>query len=158
MGLTKSIGVSNFSPKKLMELLEHAKIPPAVNQQKKLRDFCKEHGIHISAWSPIGAAGSSWGSKAVIESPILKQIADAKGKIIPQVALRWLHEQGVCVVVKSFNKERMEENLQIFDWELTQQDLQQISQIPQRRGFPGDGFASPISGPFKSIEELWDDA
>ncbi|XP_058079260.1 non-functional NADPH-dependent codeinone reductase 2-like [Magnolia sinica] len=163
LGLTKSIGVSNFSSKKILQLMAHAKIPPAVNQvemnptwqQSKLREFCKEHGVHLSAWSPLGANGAPWGSLAVMESPILKQIASTRGKTIAQVSLRWLHEQGVSVVVKSFNKERMKENLQIFDWELSEQDLQEISQISQRRGLSGEFFVSP-GGPFKTIEELWD--
>uniref|UniRef100_M1DC41 Galacturonic acid reductase n=1 Tax=Solanum tuberosum TaxID=4113 RepID=M1DC41_SOLTU len=83
LGLTKGIGVSNFSRKKLEELLFVAKIPPAVNQ----------------------------------------------------VALRWIYEQGMSLVVKSLNKERMKENLQIFDWSLTQQDLEKISELPQHKGF-----------------------
>ncbi|XP_058106408.1 non-functional NADPH-dependent codeinone reductase 2-like [Magnolia sinica] len=124
-------------------------------QQRKRREFCKEQGIHVSAWSPLGANGAYWGSLAVMESPILKQIANARGKSIAQVSLRWLYEQGVSVVVKSFNKERMKEILQIFDWALSEQDLQEISQIPQHRGFLGEFFVSP-GGPFKTIE-LWDE-
>ncbi|KAL5995472.1 Non-functional NADPH-dependent codeinone reductase 2-like [Asimina triloba] len=164
IGLTKSIGTSNFSSKKLLKLLDHAKIPPAVNQvemnpawqQKRLREFCKEHGIHVMAWSPLGSNGAFWGSLAVMGSQILKQIADEKGKTIAQVCLRWLFEQGVTSAVKSFNQKRMEENRQILDWELTEEDLQQISRIPQSRGFPSEMFVSS-SGPFKSIEELWDE-
>ncbi|KAF8407535.1 hypothetical protein HHK36_006669 [Tetracentron sinense] len=141
LGLAKSIGVSNFSCKKLSDLLAHSTIPPAVElnpawQQKKLIDFCKEKGIHLSAWSPLGANGASWGSNAV--------------------ALRWIYEQGVSVVVKSFNKGRMKENLQIFgDWELSKEDLNKISQIPQQRGFSGELFVS-ANGPYKSLDELWD--
>ncbi|XP_058108441.1 non-functional NADPH-dependent codeinone reductase 2-like [Magnolia sinica] len=163
LGLTKSIGVSNFSCKKLSDLIAVASIPPAVNQvemhatwqQQKLREFCKENGIHVTAWSPLGANGATWGTLAIMESPVLKEIADAKGKTVAQVALRWLHEQGVSVVVKSFNKERMKKNIQIFDWELTKDERDQISRVPQRRGFSGELFLSP-SGPFKSVEELWD--
>ncbi|KAF8407539.1 hypothetical protein HHK36_006673 [Tetracentron sinense] len=141
LGLAKSIGVSNFDCEKLSQLLGHATIPPAVNQvklnaacqQRKLIDFCKEKGIHVSAWSPLGANGTRWGSTAVMDSPILKEIALAKGKT---VALRWIYEQGASVVVKSFNKGRMKENLQIFGWELSGEELNKISQIPQQRGFP----------------------
>ncbi|KAF8407536.1 hypothetical protein HHK36_006670 [Tetracentron sinense] len=160
-GLAKSIGVSNFSCKKLSQLLAHATIPPAVElnpawQQKKLIDFCKEKGIHLSAWSPLGANGAPWGSNAVMDCPILKEIALAKGKPIAQVSLRWIYEKGVGVVVKSFNKGRMKENLQIFgDWELSEEDLNKISQIPQQRGFSGELFIS-ANGPYKSLDELWD--
>ncbi|KAL2967828.1 hypothetical protein AAZX31_16G195800 [Glycine max] len=88
-------------------------------QQGNLRKFCQEKGIHVSAWSPLGANGASWGSLAVIDSPVLKDIAIATGKSVAQIALRWIFEQGVTPVVKSFNKVRMNENLQIFDWNLS---------------------------------------
>ncbi|PNX77896.1 methylecgonone reductase-like protein, partial [Trifolium pratense] len=92
LGLTKSIGVSNFGAKKLSELLQNATIPPAVNQvemnvawqQGNLRKFCQNKGIHMSAWSPLGANGAIWGSLAVMESPILKDIAITTGKSVPQ--------------------------------------------------------------------------
>ncbi|CBI22984.3 unnamed protein product, partial [Vitis vinifera] len=164
LGLAKSIGVSNFSCKKLSQLLQYAAIPPAVNQvemnaawqQAKLREFCREKGIHVSAWSPLGANGAFWGSLAVVESPILKEISAAKGRSLAQVALRWLHQQRVSILVKSFSKERMKENLQIFDWELNDDELTKIENIPQRRGFSGHWFVHP-NGPYKSVEELWDD-
>ena len=67
-----------------------------------------------------------------------------------------MHQQGVSIVVRSFNKERMKENLQIFDWELGDDELAKIGQIPQRRGFSGQSFVHH-DGPYKSLEELWDD-
>ena len=67
-----------------------------------------------------------------------------------------LHQQGVSILVKSFNKERMKENLQIFDWELSDDELAKIGQIPQRRGFSGQMFVHH-DGIYKSSEELWDD-
>ncbi|XP_059647621.1 methylecgonone reductase-like [Cornus florida] len=164
LGLAKSIGVSNFGSKKLTQLLQHATVPPAVNQvemnvawqQQKLREFCRSRGIHVSAWSPLGANGAIWGSLAVMESPVLKNIAAANGKNVAQVALRWIYEQGVIVIVKSFNHERMKENLQIFDWKLTQNDVFQIQQIPQRRGFSGEVFVHS-EGPYKTLDDFWDD-
>ncbi|TKY44858.1 Methylecgonone reductase [Spatholobus suberectus] len=139
LGLTKSIGVSNFGARKLSELLQNATITPALNQvemnvawqQGNLRKFCEEKGIHVSAWSPLGANGASWGSLAVMESPVLKDVAITTGKSVSQIALRWILEQGVTPVVKSFNKARMKENLQIFDWKLSEADLVKIKQIPQ---------------------------
>uniref|UniRef100_A0A2N9EVG9 NADP-dependent oxidoreductase domain-containing protein n=1 Tax=Fagus sylvatica TaxID=28930 RepID=A0A2N9EVG9_FAGSY len=93
LGLAKSVGVSNFGCKKLSQLLHHATIPPAVNQvemnvswqQEKLRHFCREKGIQVSAWSPLGANGASWGTLDVMESPVLKDIAITKEKSVPQV-------------------------------------------------------------------------
>ncbi|PON89790.1 Aldo/keto reductase [Trema orientale] len=92
LGLTKSIGVSNLSCKKLENLLVGAKIPPAVNQvemnpvwqQKKLREFCEEKGILIMAYSPLGAKGTPWGTDRVMECEVLKEIASAKGKSVAQ--------------------------------------------------------------------------
>ncbi|TXG56377.1 hypothetical protein EZV62_017690 [Acer yangbiense] len=163
LGLTKSIGVSNFSCKKLGEVLAEAKIPPAVNQveinplwqQNKLREFCKEKGVLLTAYAPLGARGAIWGSNRVMECEELKQIADAKGKTVAQVCLRWAYEQGVTVVVKSFNKQRMKENLEIFNWELSDEESNKITEIPQSRGCLGEDYIS-INGPIKSMEELWD--
>ncbi|XP_058105690.1 non-functional NADPH-dependent codeinone reductase 2-like [Magnolia sinica] len=163
LGLTKSIGVSNFSCKKLAELLSTAKIPPSVNQvemhpawqQQKLREFCKMNGIHVTAYSPLGAKGTLWGSNDVMDSPVLKEIAEARGKTVAQISLRWIYEQEASMAVKSFNKERMKENAQIFDWELTESEVHLISQIPQRKAVIGDQYITPTS-PFKSLEELWD--
>ncbi|CAO2829175.1 unnamed protein product [Amaranthus hypochondriacus] len=163
LGLTKCIGVSNFSCKKLKDLLAVTKIPPAVNQvevnpfwqQKKLIDLCKENGIVITAYSPLGAIGTFYGSNRVLESQVLQEIAKAKGKSIPQVCLRWAYEQGITLVVKSFNKERMKENLMIFDWELSEEDNEKIRGIPQSRGVTGWPYLSN-KGPFKTLEQLWD--
>ncbi|OMO72588.1 Aldo/keto reductase [Corchorus olitorius] len=149
LGLTKGIGVSNFTCKNLEELLSIAKIPPAVNQvskmaiavelnplwrQKKLREFCKEKGIHVTAYSPLGAFNTSWGDNRILECDVLEEIAKAKGKSTAQISLRWLYEQGVSMVAKSFNKERMKQNLEIFDWSLTQEESNKISQLPQTKG------------------------
>ncbi|KAF3432037.1 hypothetical protein FNV43_RR26776 [Rhamnella rubrinervis] len=164
LGLVKSIGVSNFSIKKLELLLSKANILPAVNQvemnplwqQTKLREFCKEKGILITGYSPLGASGARWGSNRVMGCEVLKEIAQKKGKSIAQVCLRWVYEQGVSVVVKTFNKERMKENIDIFDWELSEEERHKISQLPQHKGYPGLEFIWD-QGPYKAVEELWDD-
>ncbi|MED6215991.1 hypothetical protein PIB30_003191 [Stylosanthes scabra] len=141
-GLTKSIGVSNFSAKRLQDLLSFATIPPAVNQvelnpawqQKNLREFCKGKGIVVTAYSPLGSKESLyWGTNDVMESEVLKQIADAHTKSVAQVSLRWLYEQGVTFAVKSFNRDRIKENSEIFDFSLTSDDNHKIDQIKQER-------------------------
>ncbi|XP_078165783.1 7-acetyl-epi-neemfruitin B aldo-keto reductase-like [Carex rostrata] len=137
LGLTKAIGVSNFTSKKLEEILSFAKIPPAVDQvemniswqQQKLKEYCAKKGICITAFSPLGG---QFGTNSVLTSDVLKEIATAKGKTAAQIALRWLVEQGVSMAVKSFNKERLQQNLEIFDWELTEEERQKISKIPQK--------------------------
>nr|DAD35869.1 TPA_asm: hypothetical protein HUJ06_006509 [Nelumbo nucifera] len=133
LGLTKSIGISNFSCKKLHEILAFANIPPAVNQvemnplwqQKKLREYCKAKGIHVTAYSPLGANGTKWGDNRVVGCNVLEEIAKARGKTTAQ--------QEVSMVFKTFSKERMKENLQIFDWSLTGEELDKISKLPQRK-------------------------
>lgn len=117
-------------------------------QQKKLREFCNESGIVLTAFSPL-RKGASRGPNEVMENDMLKEIADAHGKSIAQVSLRWLYEQGVTFVAKSFDKVRMNQNLQIFDWALTEEDHKKISQIKQNR---------LIGGPTKPpLDDLWDD-
>ncbi|THU55622.1 hypothetical protein C4D60_Mb11t08510 [Musa balbisiana] len=163
LGLTRSIGVSNFSTKKLETLLSIANIPPAVNQvevnplwqQQKLREFCVAKGIQVCAYSPLGAKGTMWGQDWVMNCEVLKDIAAAKGKTLAQICLRWVHEQGDCVLAKSFNEKRMLENLDILDWELNEEEKRKISEIPQRKGCLGLEFVSD-DGPYKSVEELWD--
>lgn len=164
LGLAKSIGISNFSCNKIETLLSTARMLPAVNQvevnpvwqQKKLRDFCKAKGIHVTAYCPLGAKGTLWGGSQVMDNNVLKEIAARKGKTVAQVCLRWLHQQGVSVVPKSFNKGRMKENLEIFDWELTPGELEKINHIPQQRVFSGLPFVSD-KGPYKSLDDFWDE-
>ncbi|XP_015938761.1 NAD(P)H-dependent 6'-deoxychalcone synthase-like [Arachis duranensis] len=158
LGLTKSIGVSNFSCKKLENLLSFATIPPAVNQvelnpcwqQKNLREYCKTKGIVVTAYSPLGAKDSFWGGNHVMDNELLKQIAHAHGKTVAHISLRWLYEQGVTFAVKSYNKERIKQNLEIFDFSLTNDDYQKINQIKQERKVK--------NGPagFEFAENLWD--
>ncbi|KAG6629202.1 hypothetical protein CIPAW_14G068000 [Carya illinoinensis] len=113
LGLAKSIGVSNFSRKKLETLLSTAKTHPAVNQmemnpywqQKQLREFCEKKGIHITAYSPLGAKGTSWGTNWVMECEVLKEIVNAKGRTIAQISLRWVYEQGKCCCEKLQRRE-----------------------------------------------------
>ncbi|KAF7005604.1 hypothetical protein CFC21_020716 [Triticum aestivum] len=163
LGLARSVGVSNFSAAKMERLLALAAVPPAVNQvelnvgwrQDRVREVCARHGVVVSAYSPLGAYGASWGSDAVMNSGVMHHVAAAKAKTVAQVALRWVYEQGVCFVARSFNKERLKHNLDIFDWELSEEDKAMIATIPQKRACQGDYFVSP-DGPYKSLEELWD--
>lgn len=74
---------------------------------------------------------------------------------VGQVCLRWIYEQGATVVVKSYNKERLKENLQIFDWALSEDELNKISVIPQHKMMLKEELIS-ASGPYKSLDELWD--
>ncbi|KAL2329637.1 hypothetical protein Fmac_017218 [Flemingia macrophylla] len=152
LGLTKAIGVSNFSIKKLQTLLPFATIPPAVNQvevnigwqQHKLREFCKAKGIVVTAFSPLRK-----GANFVMDNDVLKELADTHGKTVAQICLRWLYEQELTFVVKSYNRERMKKNLEIFDWSLNENDYMKIREIHQER---------LIKGPTRPLlNDLWDD-
>ncbi|PRQ41302.1 D-galacturonate reductase [Rosa chinensis] len=158
LGLARGIGVSNFTCSMLEELLSFAEIPPAVNQLemnpawqlKKLRDFCKAKGIHVTAYSPLGAARTKWGDNRVLGSDVIEEIALARGKTTAQISLRWVYEQGVSIVTKSYNKERMRQNLDIFDFCLTEEESEKMSHLPQRKGVT---FAS-LLGPHDIVLEI----
>lgn len=162
-GKAKAIGVSNFSSKKLEDLLAVARVPPAVNQvechpawqQKKLHSVCESKGIHLSAYSPLGSPGTKWVSGNVLAHPIINEIAKELGKTAAQVCLRWGIQMGHSVLPKSTNEERIKANLDIFDWSIPDQLLAKFSEIEQARLIRGHFFIKP-DGAYKSEEELWD--
>ncbi|KAK2972306.1 hypothetical protein RJ640_014364 [Escallonia rubra] len=125
-GKARAIGVSNFSSKKLADLLDVARVPPAVNQvechpiwqQTKLREFCKAKGVHLSAWSPLGSPGTQWIGGNVLEHPVVTTVADKLGKSPAQVALRWGLQMGHSVLPKSTQEARIKANIDIFGWSI----------------------------------------
>lgn len=166
LGLCRGIGVSNFSSKKLQTLLDFASVPPAVNQvemhpmwrQKKLRDFCSDRNIHVSAYSPLGGPGNFWGSTAVIENPVIKSIALKHRATPAQVALSWGLSKGVSVIMKSFREERLKENKGALDLKLRDQEILEIdSNLKQMKTMRGDVYVNQATSPYKTIQDLWDD-
>jgi 2,5-diketo-D-gluconate reductase A len=129
-GRARSIGVSNFQPHHLRRLHSESQVPPAVNQievhpyltQEDVRAFCAEHQIAIEAWSPI-AQGQ------VLGDPEIVTIAERTGKSPAQVVLRWHIERGDIVFPKSVTPARIRENIDIFDFELSAQDMETISAL-----------------------------
>lgn len=162
-GKTRAIGVSNFSVKKLGDLLDIARVPPAVNQvechpswqQTKLRDFCKSKGVHLSGYSPLGSPGSTFLKSEVLKHPVLAEVAEKLGKSPAQVALRWGLQMGHSVLPKSTNEARIKENFDIFDWSIPEDLFTKFSNIQQARLLRGTGFVSENSQ-YKTVEELWD--
>jgi 2,5-diketo-D-gluconate reductase A len=142
-GRARSIGVSNFQPHHIRRLHEEAQIPPAVNQievhpyltQTEVRSFCAEHQIAIEAWSPIAQG-------LVLGDPEIAPIAERVGKTPAQVVLRWHIERGDIVFPKSVTPARIKENIDIFDFELTAEDIEVISALDrgQRTGPDPDTF------------------
>ncbi|XP_069822551.1 aldo-keto reductase family 1 member C1-like isoform X2 [Dendropsophus ebraccatus] len=142
-GLVKSIGVSNFNRRQIEYILNKPglKYKPVCNQvechiylnQRKLLDFCKSQGIVFVGYSVLG---SSWtkhwvdqNSPALLEDPVLADIAKKHNKTPAQVAIRYVLQLGVVVVAKSFNPERMKENLQVFDFTLPSQDMKALEAL-----------------------------
>jgi 2,5-diketo-D-gluconate reductase A len=133
-GKTRSIGVSNFKPAHLDRLLKDTAIVPAVNQIEldptlariDARAYHEAHGIVTQAYSPLGGAGSP-----VVRNPTLIEIAQAHSRTPAQVALRWCIEIGVSTVPKSGNVERLAENIAIFDFALTTDDMARIAALDQ---------------------------
>ncbi|MFE4856619.1 aldo/keto reductase [Streptomyces sp. NPDC056670] len=142
-GRAKAIGVSNFQPHHLRRLMESSVVVPAVNQievhpyltQDDVRAFGAEHDIATEAWSPI-AQGK------VLDDPAINRIADRVGKSPAQVTLRWHLQRGDIVFPKSVTKKRIEENFDLFDFELTEGDLGEISALnrDERTGPDPDRF------------------
>ncbi|KFK40836.1 hypothetical protein AALP_AA2G048100 [Arabis alpina] len=133
-------------------------VVPAIRRSlKNLKLDCIDlYLIHWPVSSKPGSRGAIWGNHNIMESDVLKEIAEAKGKTLAQVSMRWAYEEGVSMVVKSFTKERLEENLKIFDWSLTEEETQRIStEIPQCRIVAGELYISE-KGPIKSVAEMWD--
>ncbi|UBZ05910.1 aldo/keto reductase [Salegentibacter mishustinae] len=137
-GKIKSIGVSNFFQEHLEALFETAKVIPAINQiefhpgywQQEIVSYCKKQNITLEAWSPL-ARGK------VFENEVLKEIAKAHNKSVSQVCLRWIIEHEVIAIPKSTNPERIQENIELFDFELTSAEMEKIDHLP-KMGFSGE--------------------
>lgn len=129
-GQAKSIGVSNYTVNHLEQLKHYASIIPAVNQvelhvflqQAELRDYCRTNGIVIEAYSPLAHAKD-------MQNPVIAQITQKHRKSYAQVMLRWLVQQDLVVLPKSVTPERIKANIDIFDFQLDENDLQQLAKL-----------------------------
>lgn len=134
-GLVRAIGVSNFHTHHLDNLLADAEVVPMVNQvethpllsQKELLQYCKEHRIQMEAWSPL--------MQGNLDHPVLKEIAEAHGKSPAQIVLRWDLQNGVVVIPKSINEHRIKENSEIFDFELSAEEMEKIDGMNENKRF-----------------------
>lgn len=131
-GKVKAIGVSNFHPDRIADLIANSGFTPAVNQvetnpfhqQVETQKFLQENNIQIESWGPFAE-----GKNDIFKNGLLSDIAEKYNKSIAQVILRWLTQRGVVAIPKSVRKERMAENFDIFDFELSADDLQAISTL-----------------------------
>ncbi len=128
-GKTRAIGVSNFYPDRFVDLSHFCKIQPMINQvethvfqqQKTAKEIMKKHNTQIMSWGPFAEGKNNY-----FHNETLTEIGQKYGKSVAQVALRFLTQEGVVVIPKSTHKNRMEENFNIFDFELAEDDLNKI--------------------------------
>ncbi|XP_043518382.1 1,5-anhydro-D-fructose reductase-like isoform X1 [Frieseomelitta varia] len=161
LGLTKSIGLSNFNSQQIDHILSVAEIKPVMNQvechpnlnQKKLRDFCAQRGISITAYSPFGSPRRIWAKptdpQVTIETPEIVTISQKYGKTPAQVVLRYLIDIGTIPIPKSSSKERIKQNISIFDFKLTPEEIATINSLDRGlRICPAEQFKGHVDYPF----------
>lgn len=135
-GKVRAIGVSNFHPDRLMDIIVHHDVVPAVNQvevnpflqQDEAVRFMRENGVQAEAWAPFAE-----GRNNLFTNDALADIARQHGRTVGQVVLRWLVQRGIVVLAKSVRKERMQENLRVFDFALDEPEMARIAQLDTGR-------------------------
>ena len=131
-GKLRAIGVSNFYPDHFIDLAENVEIKPMVNQvethvfnqQTAAQKYMEDYGCRIMSWGPLAEGRNNF-----FRNPVLETIGARYGKSVAQVALRWLVQRGVIIIPKSVHIERMEQNLDIFDFTLSEEDIQAIGKL-----------------------------
>ncbi|MBN3888106.1 MAG: aldo/keto reductase [Nostoc sp. JL31] len=134
-GKIRAIGVSNFQPDRLMDLMVHNEVVPAVNQiethpfhqQIETQKFLEENNVQIESWGPFAE-----GKNNIFKNELLLAIAEKYKKTVAQVILRWLTQRGIVVIPKSVRKERIVENFNIFDFELSPEDMDAIISLDMK--------------------------
>ncbi len=135
-GVLRAIGVSNFYPDRLVDIASFARIRPMVNQvethphnqQREQKTWMDKYNVQIEAWAPFGE-----GRNGMFDDPTLREIGQKYGKSSAQVILRWHIQRGVIVIPKSTHYERMVENLQVFDFALTDEDMERIARLDRQQ-------------------------
>lgn len=136
-GNIRAIGVSNFSENRLVDLIVNNRIKPMVNQvevnpffqQNNSKQVMDKYNVQIEAWGPFAE-----GQKDFFNNPLLKQIGEQYGKSVAQVTLRWHVQRGVVAIPKSVRKERIEQNFDIWDFELSESDMKNIARLDTGKG------------------------
>jgi aldehyde reductase len=140
-GLVKSIGISNFNSIQIERLLSAATIKPVTNQvechpylaQKQLKKFCEDRGITLTAYSPLGNPGSTANTKAdkgqLLKDPTVLKLAQKYGKNVGQILLKFQVQRGIIVIPKSVHLDRIISNIQIFDFDMTPEEIKQLESL-----------------------------
>lgn len=135
-GRLRAIGISNFYPDRMVDIASFSRIRPMVNQvethplnqQVEAKKWMRQYGVQIEAWAPFGE-----GKGGMFTNPVIAEIGARHHKSVAQVILRWHIQNGVVVIPKSTHIERMEENLDVFDFELTQAEMEKIAGLDQKQ-------------------------
>jgi diketogulonate reductase-like aldo/keto reductase len=139
-GLVKNIGVANFTAPMIIDLLSYARVIPVVNQielhpylqQTALVEFCQYKGIAVTAYSPLGSPAGAEDKPLLLEDKTINEIARRHGKSPAQVLIRWAVERNTGVIPKSTTPERIKENIEVFDFELSKEDKNAISKLDRK--------------------------
>lgn len=166
-GLVKNIGVCNYNSALMFDLVNYARIKPSVLQievhpyltQEKLIQVCKNLDIEVTAFSPLGALSYVELSMAkehdsLLEHETIVKIAKTHEKTPAQILLRWGVQRGTAIIPKTSNPERMSENLSIFDFELTEEEMSEISSLNQNRRFNDPGVFCQLA--FNTLYPIYD--
>ncbi len=135
-GRIRAIGVSNFHPDRVIDLMNHTEIVPMVNQvethpfQQQIENqvFLAENKIQMESWAPFAE-----GRNGLFENTVLTSIAEAHSKSVAQVVLRWLIQRDIVVIPKTVSRERMAENFEVFDFSLTSSEMEKIQQLDTQK-------------------------
>jgi alcohol dehydrogenase (NADP+) len=166
-GLSKHIGVSNFSISNLKELIENSSKKPEMNQvelhpllqQHDLLDFCKSENIHMTAYSPLGSMDRNPSFKAedepnLFENSVIKTIAEKNNCTSAQVLIKWAIQRGTAVIPKSTNPERLKQNYDAQNIVLSADDMNELSSLDKEYRFINGGFWAMEGSPY-SLKDIW---
>ncbi|KAK6184090.1 hypothetical protein SNE40_006623 [Patella caerulea] len=138
--LTRNIGLSNFNHLQVQRIIDASRIRPSVIQleinplfsNSQLVEYCQKRNIHVTAYAPLGAPNRPWKNKDepdLLEEPVVKQLASAKGKTPAQIVLRCLLQRGLIIIPKSSTPARIKENFDLFDTELSEDEMKQMAAL-----------------------------
>lgn len=161
-GKVRAIGISNFDVERMQDLLDHADVTPVINQmefnplqqQKDVLAFCQHAGIQLEAWSPLGGGDA-------LNNPTIQEIADAHGKSTAQVIIRWDLQRGIITIPKSAHIERIEQNADVFDFELTDAEVEAINNLDEAKPslwYEDFAWHNEDGHGFKDNVDTWEDS
>lgn len=166
-GLCRHIGVSNFNVRRLADLLAGCRIPPAVDQverhpylqQRDLLEFCRENGVFVTAYSPLGSPDRpahllADGEPPLLEDPVVVEVAADRRVTPAQILIRWAVERGTSVIPKSVNPGRIRQNLSAVDLELEEEELRRLDALDRGQRYI-DGTFWEIDGGPVTAADLW---